>query len=294
MKLKTFLTLTGDDKNICNSLITPQLDENTLFNIVTNSNIIQLIKIASIDPQIDSLLKEKIFDLHWFGIWQECRNENEFKLKELNTIHSFDLIKGNYFFWKYLELKQDNLTDAREYLEKSAEYGLFPACNSLLKYYFGDLKNNKESHSSLINKIIHISDLIAKINWTPGYIIACLTYFSLAVQVKKNLHEGLSKKFFCKALYSIDLAEALTEYSTPMIHNASQGRGLDYIISQINFSFPNMRNRICKIAGPLLTNTDINNCLEKSSNKFNVMVNLYNLTTEFCPLELSSPSGTCG
>jgi hypothetical protein len=276
MELKTLLTLTEKEEILRDDFIKNADNEKILFEIVIDlKDVTQLIKLACVNPVIDNLLQGKIFDLYWFGILKKYNSEEEFDFEELPTTHSLNLIKGNYLFCEYLKLKKNNLTDALMYLEQSSEYGFYPACSSMLKYCLEGLKREPNQLFTNINKIKHISTLITKINWTPGYTMASLTYLSLAINLKQNnLYPALPKKLFCKAFYLSDLAEILADYSKPMIHNVSRGRGLDAINERTG---KNLKGHIQDKAWPLLTEADISNCLTKSRNQFNTIANLYNL-----------------
>lgn len=179
-----------------------------------------LVRASAADSEIDLICKHPALNHNWDERWRKCGSNPQEKAKLNNlpiveykpqsTIHTFDLLKGIYFYGQYIKNK-NNPVLAQEYLELAAQLGHFASLNVLTK------ENMKDSNNLVIAVVY--AQMAAQLYWTPGYLLLSAFYFE--------------QEFYKEALLNLMIAEKLISHSENMINNAYQGRDFTTMINKI-------------------------------------------------------------
>ena len=189
-----------------------------LHKVVEGIDLGLLIKAAVADPRIDEICKYPSLNSIWNERWRksganpkEKAEINNLPIKEYkpqSTVHTFDLLKGIYFYGQYrvaiAKIQNSKNFFKHNYLDLAAKSGHFAALNILSKQYMQD--PDSSALALLYAKIA------ASLYWTPGYLLLAAFYY-------ENEH-------YKDALLSLMVAEKLIPHSAEMINNAYQGKDL--------------------------------------------------------------------
>lgn len=176
-----------------------------------------LIRAAETDPAINTICKRSELNEIWNEKWRQAtpKSLNSIETKDAPleykpqpTIHSFDLLKGTFFYACYRTLlRKEEVADAQHYLMLAAKLGHYTAVNT---YIVENLK--QPSHSQ---QVLAFAQQAAELYRTPGYILLCVVYYEM--------------RMYKEALTSLMMAEKLIPASGEMMINAYQGRSFESI-----------------------------------------------------------------
>ncbi len=201
-----------------------------------------LIRICIKNKAINVICQHTVFDEYWNAIWKKCGPTNHdtnvpIEYFPINTVCTFDLIKGFYVYEQYRKLVNENETSAailiaaKEYLEFSAELGCFFALNALCYHGLRILHEATDSHEveALFTKILAYASHAATLHWTPGYFLlgnVCDAIMDCATNMVDEYGSLNKKLLLSDALRALTIAQKLEPYSSSMQHNAYQGKSI--------------------------------------------------------------------
>lgn len=266
MKLTEFLKLSFKEENLAKELLLYKSANSVeLYRFIVKIDLILLIKLALIYPEIDIACKSSMLSSHWDIIWKASGKKMTAKEKKpiefapMSNISSFDLLKGLLLHQTYRtmvdskEISPTLFADAKEFLELSAKQGCFFALNALCQEGLKLLAAKPDFN--LARAIIGHAKKAAELYGTAGYFLLANVYQEVSKYTKEltGTTDNLPQEFlFKEALVALNVAQQLEEQSADKMTNAYLGKTLQEVSDNQFVSWYQFKIRLEKLSGGLL------------------------------------------